>query len=93
MRRAAWCGSKWLGRAPIVLDAKKDADAAEKWIDLGIETVESVTTEKNGGDWWRNQEQRQREQALRKGMEPAVPVPPRPDAVKPASNPKEPVNA
>jgi capsid protein len=33
--------SDWLGRAPIVLDAVKDANAAEKWIDLGVKTVES----------------------------------------------------
>lgn len=65
VKRMAWCGSKWLGRAPIVLDAEKDARAAELWIDLGVETVESITTEKNGGDWWRNQEQRGRECDLR----------------------------
>lgn len=65
VKRAAWCGSKWLGRAPIVLDAVKDANAAQLWIDLGVETVESITTEKTGGDWWRNQEQRGRESELR----------------------------
>jgi lambda family phage portal protein len=76
IRRAAWCGSKWLGRAPIVLDSVKDATAAEMWIDLGVETVESITTEKNGGDWWRNQEQRGRECVLREAMKikPASPT-------------------
>jgi lambda family phage portal protein len=76
VKRAAWCGSKWLGRAPIVLDAVKDATAAELWIDLGIETVESITTEKNGGDWWRNQEQRGRECDLRETLKikPASPA-------------------
>ena len=76
IKRAAWCGSKWLGRAPIVLDSEKDARAAEKWINLGVETVESITTEKTGGDWWRNQEQRGRECALREevGIKPASPL-------------------
>lgn len=68
IKRAAWCGSKWLGRAPIVLDAIKDATAAEMWMDLGVETVESVTTKRNGGDWWRNQEQRGRESNLRESL-------------------------
>lgn len=68
IKRAAWCGSKWLGRAPIVLDAIKDATAAEMWIDLGVETVETVTTKRNAGDWWRNQEQRGRECDLREKL-------------------------
>jgi lambda family phage portal protein len=80
VKRAAWCGSKWLGRAPIVLDSVKDANAAEKWIDLGVETVESITIEKNSGDWFRNQEQRMREQAAREGIKPAVPAPEKPAA-------------
>lgn len=76
IRRAAWCGSKWLGRAPIVLDAEKDARAAQLWIDLGVETVETVTTKRNGGDWWRNQEQRGRECAIREELKigPASPA-------------------
>jgi capsid protein len=63
--RAAWSGSEWIGRAPIVLDAVKDANAAEKWIDLGVKTLESVTTETTGGDWRANQEQRGRECDIR----------------------------
>lgn len=68
IKRAAWCGSKWMGRAPIVLDSYKDARAAQLWIDLGVETVESYTAEKTGGDWWRNQEQRGRECDLRDSL-------------------------
>lgn len=81
VKRAAWCGSRWLGRAPIVLDAVKDANAAEKWIDLGVETVESVTTKRNAGDWYRNQEQRGRECAIRTKLNitPASPMPPKPE--------------
>jgi capsid protein len=63
--RAAWGGSEWIGRAPIVLDAVKDANAAEKWIDLGVKTLESVTVETTGGDWRANQEQRGRESDMR----------------------------
>jgi lambda family phage portal protein len=81
VRRAAWSGSDWIGRAPIVLDAVKDANAAEKWIDLGVKTVESVTTETTGGNWKRNQEQRGRECAIREqsGIKPAVPAPEKPE--------------
>jgi lambda family phage portal protein len=77
IRRAAWCGAEWLGRAPIVLDAVKDANAAEKWIDLGVKTVEQVTTEATGGDWRANQEQRGRECEIRSKLNitPASPAP------------------
>jgi lambda family phage portal protein len=78
IKKAAWCGSLWLGRAPIVLDSVKDANAAEKWIDLGVETLESVTRKTNGGNWLANQEQRKREIAARDGITPAVPVPEKP---------------
>lgn len=81
IKRAAWSGSDWIGRAPIVLDAVKDANAAEKWIDLGVKTVEQVTTESTGGDWRANQEQRGRECEIRKNLEikPAVPAPEKPE--------------
>jgi lambda family phage portal protein len=81
IKRAAWSGSDWIGRAPIVLDAVKDANAAEKWIDLGVKTIESVTTETTGGSWKRNQEQRGRECAIRADLEikPAVPAPEKPE--------------
>jgi lambda family phage portal protein len=79
IKRAAWSSALWIGRAPVVLDAVKDANAAEKWIDLGVETVESVTRKTNGGDWRRNQDQRRRECAEREGITPAVPAPPKPE--------------
>jgi capsid protein len=82
IKRAAWCGSQWIGRAPIVLDAVKDANAAEKLIDLGVKTVEQITVEMAGGDWRENQEQRGRECALRDKLEikPAAPAPEKPEA-------------
>jgi lambda family phage portal protein len=82
IRRAAWSQGEWVGRAPIVLDAVKDANAAEKWIDLGVKTLESVTVETTGGNWKRNQEQRGRESAIREqaNIGPAVPTPIKPEA-------------
>ena len=93
IKRAAWCGSDWIGPAQITLDPAKEAKAAEAYIDLGIETVESVTIKTNGGDWWRNAEQRGREVALRKKLKldisPAKPaVPPPPPAPAAAAKPK-----
>lgn len=68
VKRMAWSGAEWIGRAPIVLDAVKDATAAEMWIDMGARTLEQVTTENFGTDWWRNQEQRGRESDLRDSL-------------------------
>jgi lambda family phage portal protein len=82
IKRAAWGGSEWIGRAPIVLDAVKDANAAEKLIDIGAKTLEQVTTEMTGGDWRSNQEQRGRESDMREQLkiQPASPQPPKPEA-------------
>lgn len=68
VKRMAWCGSEWIGRAPIVLDAVKDAKAATEWLSNGARTLEQVTVESFGTDWWRNQEQRGREVALRRKL-------------------------
>lgn len=75
MKRAAWCGSKWIGPARIVLDPAKEAAAEEKWIAMGVKTLEGVTINQTGGDWWRNQEQRGREVALRRSLELEASVP------------------
>jgi capsid protein len=76
IKRAAWCGSEWIGRAPIVLDAVKEATAANLWLANGGRTLEQITTEAFGTDWKSNQEQRGRETALRRGLtiEASVPV-------------------
>lgn len=73
IKRMAWCGSTWIGSAPIVLDSVKDATAAEKWMNLGVRTGEEVTIATTGGDFFRNQEIRQRESKMREGIKPAVP--------------------
>lgn len=87
IKRAAWCGSEWIGPVQISLDPVKEAKAAEAWIDLGVETLESVTIKTNGGDMWRNQEQRGREVKLRESMKlhesPARPQPPKPEPTTP----------
>lgn len=67
--RLAWSGSQWIGRAPIVLDAVKEATAADKWLANGGRTLEQITTEAFGTDWKSNQEQRGRETALRRTLE------------------------
>lgn len=89
VKRAAWCGSDWIGPTQISLDPVKEAKAAEAWIDLGVETVESVTIKTNGGDWWRNNEQRGREIRERvrtkAGETPAKATPPKPE---PPTTPK-----
>jgi lambda family phage portal protein len=76
IKRAAWCGSEWIGRAPIVLDAVKEATAANLWLANGGRTLEQITTEAFGTDWKSNQEQRGRETALRRELtiEASVPV-------------------
>lgn len=76
IKRAAWCGSQWIGRAPIVLDAVKDANAANLWLGNGGRTLEQITTEQFGTDWKQNQEQRGREVSLRRDLEIEASVPP-----------------
>lgn len=73
--RAAWSGSQWIGRAPIVLDAVKEATAADKWLANGGRTLEQVTIEAFGTDWKSNQEQRGREVKLRRELEIEASVP------------------
>ena len=78
VKRAAWCGAEWIGPSRIVLDPKKEADAEKVWVDMGVKTVEQVTIAQTGGDFWRNQEARGEEVALRRRLklEPAEPAAP-----------------
>lgn len=77
IKRAAWCGAEWIGPAQISIDPVKEAEADELLIDLGIETLESVTIKRNRGNWLHNQKQRGKEVAVREGLNlnetPAVP--------------------
>lgn len=94
VRRRAWAGAQWIGPAQISLDPVKDAEAAKAWVEMGVSTLENETINRDGGDWYRNQEQRGREVTLRRKLklEPEEPVatatgPGRPASPKP--KPKE----
>lgn len=76
VRRAAWCGSEWIGPARIVIDPLKEANAEQAWIDMGAKTLEQVTINQTGGDWKRNQEQRGRERDIRVKLKLEPPDPP-----------------
>lgn len=91
IKRAAWCGAEWIGPAQISIDPVKEANADELLIDLGIETLESVTIKRNRGNWLHNQKQRGKEVAVREALKlndtPASPeVKPPPPAAKGNSN-------
>lgn len=59
--RAAWCASSWSGDGPGALDPKKEADAAEKRMEIGLTTLADETLAYSGGDWRANHAQRKRE--------------------------------
>jgi lambda family phage portal protein len=63
--RAAWLGTQWIGPPPGMIDPEAEANAAEKWIDLGVKTMEEVTTETTGGDWETKHAQRAKERRMR----------------------------
>lgn len=78
--RAAYLQADWIGPAPGQIDPLKEAEAAEKMIELGAKTREQVTVELTGGDWRRNHRQLARETKLRAadGLNvPVVPAAPR----------------
>lgn len=62
--RSNWCNAEWIGPVQPSLDPIKEAKAAEKRIELGVDTRERVARE-NGTDWEENAVQLKREaQAL-----------------------------
>ena len=76
--RAAWCGATWVGDGPGSIDPGKDADAAEKRVDLGISTLEAESLLHDGVDWETKHQQLVREADARRqagfvvrGAEPA----------------------
>lgn len=52
--RHAYLGTIWIGDAPGQIDPMKEADAAEKRINLGLSTVDEETVAITGGDFERN---------------------------------------
>ncbi len=63
--RAGWLGCLWIGPPAGTLDEEAEANAAEKWIDIGVKTIEQVTTETTGGDFDANHKQLAKERAMR----------------------------
>lgn len=62
----AYCGSIWTGPAKGMIDDKKEVDAAEKRINIGITTIQEETIQMTGGDFDRNHPQRVKEYKMRK---------------------------
>lgn len=92
--RAAWTRARWTGPTQASLSPVDDATAAEKWLSMGVKTLDEVTAETTGGDWERNHRQRVKEVTARRkdGLdiepvaerivtEPRVPTP-NPDATE-----------
>lgn len=88
--REAWCGSNWGGDGPGALDPLKEAQAAEKRINVGITTQAEETVAYDGGDWEEKTRQRVREMKVRRegGLEDEAP-PPAGAAAAPVAEPIE----
>lgn len=81
--RQAWCGATWAGDGPGALDPLKEAQAAEKRMQLGITTLAEETVAYDGGDWEVKHDQRAREvsERVEDGLEaPVAPAPGTPGA-------------
>lgn len=59
--RQAWCGCMWMGASMGHVDPLKEANAADKRIQLNISTQEQEASEYNGNDWNANIRQRRKE--------------------------------
>jgi lambda family phage portal protein len=65
--RHYWCQSDWIGDGPGSIDPSKEADAAQKRIDIGISTIAAESILHDGGDWWAKHKQRANERRMRVG--------------------------
>lgn len=63
--RQAYLGANWKGPARGHIDEKKEIEAAEKRMALGISTASQETAEINGGNWKKNISQIKKENTLR----------------------------
>lgn len=70
--RRAYCHAEWTGDPMGQLNPLDDANAAEKWIQLGVKTTAEVTAETTGGTWEAKHPQRVKEHRMRAeaGLEP-----------------------
>lgn len=71
-KRALYCRAKWIGDGRGWIDPLKEAQAAEKRLELGLTTLEEECAEQ-GGDWEENLEQRAREQRRAKSLDIKLP--------------------
>jgi lambda family phage portal protein len=67
MIRHYWCQADWIGDGPGSIDPSKEADAAQKRIDMGISTIAAESILHDGGDWWVKHKQRTNEHRMRVG--------------------------
>lgn len=63
--RHAWSRAVWIGDGPGSIDPLKEADAAEKRIEIGISTVAAESILHDGVDWETKHRQRVRETTAR----------------------------
>ncbi|ARK25994.1 phage portal protein [Sporosarcina sp. P37] len=64
--RKAYAAAEWNGPSQGQLDPLKEVNAAEKRVLNGFSTRAKETAEMTGGDYWRNHQQRVREERLRR---------------------------
>lgn len=67
--RHYWCQADWIGDGPGSIDPNKEADAAQKRIDMGISTIAAESILHDGGDWWTKHKQRSNEHRQRVGAD------------------------
>lgn len=67
--RYYWCNADWIGDGPGSIDPAKEADAAQKRIDMGISTIAAESILHDGGDWWTKHKQRTNEHRQRVGAD------------------------
>jgi lambda family phage portal protein len=79
--RQAYCGCDWVGPAKGMIDEKKEIEASEKKVAMGLSTLQKEAAELTGTNWETNHEQRRKEIARRQqdGLD-ATPSPPADDA-------------
>lgn len=78
--RKAWCGASWHGDGPGAIDPEKEANAAEKRMNIGLTTLAEEIVAYDGGDWEQKHPQQVRERQAREDGNLSAPVnPPMPD--------------
>lgn len=74
--RHAYLGCEWIGPSRGMINPMYEVNADEKYLQLGVKTLDEVTAQTTGGDWMRNHKQRVKEVTLRKedGLEGTAPA-------------------